>query len=228
MFSGMSSLFGSGRPKAEKKKVPARSVEHPQEFPGQQGMYLYGGCGCGKTVLLDLMYRTLKEDLADFPVRRLHWHEFVRDGLRLTKDAPSDVEAFDWLADKISADCKVLLLDELMITHISEAMLVRELFTSLWSRGIVTCVSSNYKPEDLYAGGLNRVVIEPFLKGDLQRQMPLFDFSKGAKSQDFRARCSTAEGSSARFFLGDDATQMDLQFEELVGDAAAPLNLKVP
>jgi len=231
MFSGMSSLFGSGRPKAEKKKVPSQEHReaHPQQFPGQKGLYLYGGCGCGKTVLLDLMYRTLKEDFADFPVRRLHWHEFVRDGLRLTKDAPSDVEAFDWLADKISTECKVLLLDELMITHISEAMLVRELFTSLWSRGVVTCVTSNYKPEDLYAGGLNRVVIEPFLKGDLQRQMPLFNFSQDAESQDFRARCSTAESSSARFFLGDDARrQLDLQFEALVGDAAAPLGLMVP
>merc|ERR1719382_352131 len=232
LFSGMSSLFGSDKSKA-KKKAPSQAAEHrqahPQHFPGQKGLYLYGGCGCGKTVLLDLMYRTLKNDFADFPVRRLHWHEFVRDGLRLTKDAPTDVEAFDWLADKISIETKVLLLDELMITHISEAMLVRELFTSLWSRGVVICVSSNYKPEDLYAGGLNRVVIEPFLKGDLQRQMPLFNFSQDAESQDFRARCSTAEGSSARFFLGDEARQqMDLQFEALVGDAAAPLGLKVP
>jgi len=226
MFSGMSSLFGSGRPKAETKVVPSQAA---RTFPGQKGLYLYGGCGCGKTVLLDLMYRTLKDDCADFPVRRLHWHEFVRDGLRLTKDAPSDVEAFDWLADKISTECKLLLLDELMITHISEAMLVRELFTSLWSRGVVTCVSSNYKPEDLYAGGLNRVVIEPFLKGDLQKQMPLFNFSQDADSQDFRTRCSAAEGSSARFFLGDEARQqLDLQFEALVGDAAAPLGLKVP
>lgn len=229
MFSGMSSLFGSGQSKAKKTAAPSKATPQPQHFPGQKGLYLYGGCGCGKTVLLDLMYRTLKSECADYPVRRLHWHEFVRDGLRLTKDAPSDVEAFDWLADKISIETKVLLLDELMLTHISEAMLVRELFTSLWSRGVVICVSSNYKPEDLYAGGLNRVVIEPFLKGDLQRQMPLFSFNKDAKSQDFRARCSTAEGSSARFFLGEEATQqMDLQFEVLVGDAAAPLNLKVP
>merc|ERR1719410_1310769 len=228
MFSGMSSLFGSARPQAKKKVVPSQAA-HPQPFPGQKGLYLYGGCGCGKTVLLDLMYRTLKEDYTDFPVRRLHWHEFVRDGLRLTKDAPSDVEAFDWLADKISADCKVLLLDELMITHISEAMLVRELFTSLWSRGVVTCVSSNYKPEDLYAGGLNRVVIEPFLTGDLQKQMPLFNFSQDTESQDFRSLCSTADGSSSRFFLGEEARrQMDLQFEAMVGDAAAPLGLQVP
>merc|ERR1719203_1806550 len=183
-------------------------------FPGQKGLYLYGGCGCGKTLLLDLMYRTLLGHSAEFPVRRLHWHEFVRDGLRLTKDAPSDVVAFDLLADKISGKCKVLVLDELMITHISEAMLVRELFTSLWTRGVVTLVSSNYKPEDLYAGGLNRVVIEPFLKGDLQRQMPLFDFNQNATSKDFRAQCSAAEGSSARFFLGDEARQqLDLQFE---------------
>jgi len=99
----------------------------------------------------------------------------------------------------------------------------------LWSRGVVTCVTSNYKPKNLYAGGLNRVVIEPFLKDDLQRQMPLFNFSQDADSKDFRTRCSTAEGPSARFFLGDEARQqLDLQFEALVGDAAAPLGLQVP
>merc|ERR1711884_13256 len=211
----MSSLFGSGRPKAEKKVVPSQAagsrVALQQNFPVQKGLYLYGGCGCGKTVLLDLMYRTLKEDCADFPVRRLHWHEFVRDGLRLTKDAPSDVVAFDWLADNISRECKVLILDELMITHISEAMLVRELFTSLWSRGVVTLVSSNYKPEELYAGGLNRVVIEPFLGGDLQKQMPLFDFNQSAASRDFRAQCARGDLSeaSARFVpsLRDEAVR---------------------
>jgi len=232
MFSGLSSMFGSGRPNTGKLAAPNMQAAKAQEtvtvYPGQTGLYLYGGCGCGKTVLLDLMYRTLLEFQADFPVRRLHWHEFVRDGLRLTKNAPTDVEAFDWLADQTSTECKVLLLDELMITHISEAMLVRELFTSLWSRGVVTCVTSNYKPEDLYAGGLNRVVIEPFLKGDLQRQMPLFNFSKDANSHDFRTLFCGVDSSSARFFLADGARQMDMEFEALVGDAAAPLGLNVP
>eukprot|EP00493_Phyllostaurus_siculus_P025868 UN26213 len=175
------------------------------------------------------MYRTLLEHSDDFPVRRVHWHEFVRDGLGLTKDAPSSVVAFDWLADKISRECKVLILDELMITHISEAMLVRELFTSLWSRGVVTLVSSNYKPEELYAGGLNRVVIEPFLEGDLQKQMPLFDFNQSAASRDFRALC-VSDGSE-RFLptLDEKATQqMDLNFEALVEDVAAPFQLEVP
>merc|ERR1719330_2277671 len=226
-------MFGSGRPTTGKPAAPKTQVAAAREiatvYPGQTGLYLYGGCGCGKTLLLDLMYRTLLDHSADFPVRRLHWHEFVRDGLRLTKDAPSDAVAFDWLADKMSRECKVLILDELMITHISEAMLVRELFTSLWSRGVVTFVSSNYRPEDLYAGGLNRVVIEPFLRGDLQKQMPLFDFNQNATSRDFRAQCA-AEGSE-RFvpsFSDEAARQMDLEFEALVCGDAAPLDLKVP
>merc|ERR1711997_819170 len=115
------------------------------------------------------------------------------------------------------------------ITHISEAMLVRELLTSLWARGVVTCASSNYKPEDLYAGGLNRVVIEPFLRGDLQKQMPLFDFSQRATSRDFRAQCAAAD--SKRFvpsFSDEAARQIDLEFEALVGGDAAPLDLEVP
>jgi len=229
MFSGISSMFGASRSKPQAAAPKKERVASTPNYPGQKGLYLYGGCGCGKTLLLDLMYRTLLEHSDDFPVRRVHWHEFVRDGLGLTKDAPSSVVAFDWLADKISKECKVLILDELMLTHISEAMLVRELFTSLWSRAVVTLVSSNYKPEELYAGGLNRVVIEPFLAGDLQKQMPLFDFNQSAASRDFRALC-VADGSE-RFLptLDEKATQqMDLNFEALVGDVAAPLQLEVP
>merc|ERR1712241_846380 len=116
MFSGISSMFSAKQPKPQ-AAAPKRGGGAPTpNYPGQKGLYLYGGCGCGKTLLLDLMYRTLKDDCTDFPVRRLHWHEFVRDGLRLTKDAPSSVVAFDWLADKISVETKVLLLDELMLT----------------------------------------------------------------------------------------------------------------
>merc|ERR1739844_692591 len=82
---------------------------------------------------------------------------------------------------------------------------------------------------DLYAGGLNRVVVEPFLRGDLQKQMPLFDFNQNATSRDFRAQCA-AEGSE-RFvpsFSDEAARQMDLDFEALVCGDAAPLDLKVP
>merc|ERR1739844_180603 len=84
-----------------------------------------------------------------------------------------------------------------------------------------------------YAGGLNRVVMEPFLHGDLQRQMPLFDFSQNAASRDFRAQCSAGDAAeaSARFlpsFSDEESQRMNSGFEALAGKDAVPFDLAVP
>merc|ERR1719223_1075071 len=55
------SMFSGGKkPKAppKTKVVKAEAVPMPN---APKGVYLYGGCGCGKTVLLDLFFRSLPE-----------------------------------------------------------------------------------------------------------------------------------------------------------------------
>jgi len=173
---------------------------------------MYGSPGTGKTVMLDLFYRSLP---ADFPVRRLHWHEFIGQGMRqlgsFKKEHASD-DLYEKLAQSLVPRCRLLLLDELLITHISEAMFVKQLFRALWARGTSVITTSNYKPDELYTGGFNRSEFEPFIP-NLQEMCPLLDLDSPT---DYR----TIEVEPTGCFLtptSDAATAMlEAQFRSLV------------
>jgi len=169
---GFFSLFSGSKPKAQ--AAPKPKVVKPHLPAEAKGLYIYGTPGTGKTVVLDLFYRSLP---ADFPARRLHWHEFIGQGMRqlgsFKKESASD-DLYEKLAASLVPHCRLLLLDELLITHISEAMFVKQLFRALWARGTVVITTSNYKPDELYAGGFNRSEFEPFIP-NLKEMCPLLD-----------------------------------------------------
>jgi len=169
---GLFSFFGSAKPNPKPAPKP-----QPAKFPAEaRGMYFHGKPGTGKTVMLDLFYRSLP---ADFPARRLHWHEFIGQGMRYLstfKKTDANDDLYVKLAQALVPRCRVLLLDELVITHISEAMFVKQLFRALWARGTVVITTSNYKHDELYAGGFNRSEFLPFIP-ELTEMCPLFDLS---------------------------------------------------
>merc|ERR1712154_128554 len=81
---------------AHEKPIPT-VVQPPAPKPkAPKGAYLYGGCGCGKTVLLDLFFRSLPEGIT---ARRLHWHEFIRDAFRSMQGHPPGDNVFAAMAD---------------------------------------------------------------------------------------------------------------------------------
>ena len=63
--SWFSGLFSSD-------EEPPRPTFSPDSVP--KGLYLWGGVGCGKTFLMDLFHDCFP---ADFPRRRVHFHEFM-------------------------------------------------------------------------------------------------------------------------------------------------------
>jgi len=186
MFEG-SSLFESltGKLYSSKGKAAPTPPKPPMKAEPQaaKGLYLYGGSGCGKTILLDIFYRSLPEG---FPVVRVHWHEFQRDVFRLTgraKKAPGE-NLYDSAAVEIAGSAKVLLLDELWITHINEALNVKEICRALWARGVTTIFTSNYQQKELYKDGFNYAAFEDFIP-EMAAQCPEFDFTSLYKT-DYR------------------------------------------
>lgn len=66
-----SKFFGHNKPKDDN----GGKLEIPKEVP--KGLYLYGDVGTGKSMLMDLFYDTLPENIQS--KRRIHFHQFMID-----------------------------------------------------------------------------------------------------------------------------------------------------
>lgn len=126
-----------------------------------QGLYLHGGVGRGKTMLMDLFF----EDVSFSPKRRLHFHEFMADvHERIARGrATTDGDPIPFVAGEIASESGLLCFDEMQVTDIADAMILSRLFKVLFDRGIVLVSTSNAHPSDLYRNGLNRQLFLPFI-----------------------------------------------------------------
>jgi len=125
-----------------------------------RGLYLWGGVGRGKSMLMDMLAET-----APVPVWRRHFHAFMQwvhaEIARARKTGVDD--AIPPVADKIIAAARLLAFDEMQITDITDAMLVGRLFERLFVGGVTVVATSNRHPDDLYKDGLNRALFVPFI-----------------------------------------------------------------
>jgi cell division protein ZapE len=132
-----------------------------QDGAKPRGVYLWGGVGRGKSMLMDLAFRAIEAE----PRRRVHFHEFmleVHERLREER-AKEKGDPIPPVAAAVAAEARLLAFDEMVINNSADAMILSRLFSRLLDEGVTVIVTSNRPPRDLYLGGLNRDLFLPFI-----------------------------------------------------------------
>ena len=185
-----------------------------------QGLYLWGGVGRGKSMLMDMFVAGVAA-----PKRRVHFHGFLQEvqaGLEAARKRGAE-DAVRPVAEEIARDIRLLAFDEMQITDIADAMIVGRLFQILLEAGVAIVTTSNRPPEDLYKDGLNRALFLPFIDL-LNRRMVVWHL---ADDRDWRR--DRVAGETVYFTPADAAARvaMDRLWETLAGGPGAPLALPV-
>lgn len=186
-----------------------------------KGLYLWGGVGRGKSMLMDFFV----SHLGDIAARRVHFHAFMQEiHAAMHKVRKSGVEdAIAPVAADVAASVRLLAFDEMQITDITDAMIVGRLFEQLFAAGVVVVTTSNRPPEDLYKNGLNRALFLPFIQLIKDRMV----VQHLAAEADYRQDKLT--GAQTYFSPVNDAARLAVQaiWQDLVTAPPAPLTLKV-
>lgn len=124
------------------------------------GLYLWGGVGRGKTLLCDMFFDGLPIENK----KRTHFHRFMQSVHQQLATIGQVQSPLEIVAERIARECRVLVLDEMHINDITDAMLMTGLLRGLFSRGVVIVTTSNAAPDDLYRDGLQRAQFLPAIE----------------------------------------------------------------
>jgi len=162
----------------------------------QKGVYIHGSVGVGKSLLMDLFYSVCADGVSIesegeliAPIKRrrkrCHFHEFMLDvhqrihAYKLLHPRGNPIPP---VAAALAKEARLLCFDEMQITDIADAMIVKQILTIMMDLGVVIVATSNRPPSRLYEGGINRSVFLPFI-GTLNERMTIFEMGS---THDYR------------------------------------------
>ena len=194
-----------------------------------KGLYLWGGVGRGKSMLMDLFH-----DLSPVKAKRVHFHEFmgrVHDEMNAWREMSESArkradhrvkgagsDPIPPVAKLIASEAKLLCFDEFQVTQIADAMILGRLFENLFEDRVTVVATSNRHPDDLYKDGLNRQLFLPFIER-IKDECDIFEL---VAERDYRLERLTA---APVWHVSDDPdereTLLDEAFERLTLGARA-------
>ncbi|XP_057787797.1 uncharacterized protein LOC131005026 [Salvia miltiorrhiza] len=189
-----------------------RFIPQTSSYTPVRGLYLYGGVGTGKTMLMDLFYDQLPRN---WRKRRIHFHDFMLNVHSLLQMHKGVADPLEIVAGELSKESVLLCLDEFMVTDVADALILNRLFRHLFSNGVILVATSNRAPDKLYEGGLQRDLFLPFI-ATLKERCVVHQIGSYL---DYRKMTSAEQGF---YFVGKHLSDVLVQkFGQLIGEMVA-------
>ncbi|MBE7521445.1 MAG: cell division protein ZapE [Burkholderiales bacterium] len=148
--------------------------------PVPRGVYLWGGVGRGKSLLMDAFYGAV----AIRRKTRVHFHAFMRDTHEALASLKHEADPLARVADRIAKRHRLVCFDEFHVSDIADAMILGRLLEALLARGTVFVMTSNFRPDRLWPDGIQRERFLPAI-ALIERELDVIEVDGGV---DYRLR----------------------------------------
>ncbi len=187
------------------------ALHHAVTGPTPRGVYLWGPVGRGKTWLMDLFVGCVQ-----VPVRRQHFHHFMRWVHKRLFQLNGTADPLQALASSLGEEIRVLCFDELFVADIGDAIILGRLFQALFAHGVMIVATSNQPPGQLYADGFNRERFLPAIEA-IEQHMEIVEVDGGS---DHRQRPGEAR---QRYWVAQPDGESALRpvFDQLTAGSSA-------
>lgn len=177
-MSYLDTLYYELKSRSEQKKSFFSFLKAKPAPP--KGLYMWGGVGRGKTWMMDMFYDSLTIDRKT----RQHFHHFMQRVHHELNQIQGECDPLEKVADIIYNEAVIICFDEFFVSNVSDAMILGDLFTMLFDRGITLVATSNIEPKGLYKDGLHRDRFLPAIS-EVEQHCTVMNIDSGI---DYRLR----------------------------------------
>ncbi len=115
------------------------------------GIYLWGEVGRGKTLILRTLFKSIKMKKKEF-----HYIDFMNLIHSKLDEYKGRMNPLDSIATFLKLNYEVIFIDEFQVEDVADAMILSNILKLIIKKNIYLYLSSNAQPDDLYKNGLQR------------------------------------------------------------------------